>query len=331
MSTFELPKGEGKKVCVGGGAGFIGSHLCELLLQEGVTILGIDNLTEINGEGEQKRRNLALLLQYPNFEFKKDDIRTTTAISDRKPQQICHLAGLAGVRNSLKNPQVYIDVNVKGFVHLMEEAVKNKVQKVVYASSSSVYGANTKLPFSENDAINSCISPYACSKYAMESFAKMYTQLYGVSCVGLRFFTVYGPRGRVDMAPYKIIDCLLNNRTFEKFGNGNSTRDYTYVGDIVSGISLALANSTVKCQIFNLGNCKPTTLNDFISVCESLTRRTLLVTEIESQLGDVPDTAADISAAKEQLGYEPKVSLKEGLQRMIDHLPSTCPRRSITT
>jgi UDP-glucuronate 4-epimerase len=199
----------------------------------------------------------------------------------------------------------------------MEEAVKNNVKQVVYASSSSVYGLNKKVPFSESDNIKSCNSPYACSKMAMELFAKTYFQLYGINNIGLRFFTVYGPRGRPDMAPYEFLNKIKNGNKFKKFGNGTSSRDYTYIDDIVSGIIAAVDNKkNIECEIYNLGNSTPVTLNEFISTCENVSGKVALYDQIEEQLGDVPHTYADITKARKDLDYNPKISLSDGLKQL---------------
>ena len=195
--------------------------------------------------------------------------------------------------------------------------VKNNVKQVVYASSSSVYGLNKKVPFSESDEIKTCNSPYACSKMAMELFARTYYQLYGIKNIGLRFFTVYGPRGRPDMAPYKFLNAIKNGDKFKKYGDGTSSRDYTYIDDIVSGIIAALDNKkNIECEIYNLGNSSPVTLNEFISICEKVSGKTALYDQIEEQLGDVPHTYADISKAKRDLDYEPKINLADGLKKL---------------
>ena len=263
-----------------------------------------------------KYRNLNILKKYKGFQFRKEDICTTKAIDEWKPDKIIHLASMAGVRYSIEHPLVYDKVNIGGFINIMEQAVKNKVKNVVYASSSSVYGLNKKVPFSEEDAINSCNSPYACSKLSMEIFAKTYHQLYQIPNIGLRFFTVYGPRGRPDMAPYKFLNAINTGATFKKFGDGSTSRDYTYIDDIVDGIVAAMHKEDAKADIYNLGNSSPVSLNTFIQTCEEVCGKKAIYEEVEMQLGDVPHTYADISKAKKELGYSPKVKLKDGLTRM---------------
>ena len=304
------------KILVTGCAGFIGSHTCEFLLKRGDMVLGIDNINDYY-DINKKLENLKILEKYDNFAFKKEDICDTASITNWKPDKIIHLASMAGVRYSIQNPALYEKVNIGGFINILEEVVKNNVKQVVYASSSSVYGLNKKVPFSESDEIKTCNSPYACSKMAMELFARTYYQLYGIKNIGLRFFTVYGPRGRPDMAPYKFLNAIKNGDKFKKYGDGTSSRDYTYIDDIVSGIIAALDNKkNIECEIYNLGNSSPVTLNEFISICEKVSGKTALYDQIEEQLGDVPHTYADISKAKRDLDYEPKINLADGLKKL---------------
>ena len=305
---------------VTGCAGFIGSHTCERLLKEGNRVLGIDNMNDYY-DVSRKEKNIELLKTYSNFNFIKDDIRTMTYINDFKPDKVCHLASMAGVRYSIENPEVYVDVNIKGFINILEQCRKAGVKQIVYASSSSVYGLNKKVPFSEEDSIETLNSPYATSKMAMELYAKTYSQLYDMNIIGLRFFTVYGPRGRPDMAPYKFLKAISDGVEFQKYGDGTSSRDYTYVDDIVSGVVASLNNNKgIKCEVYNLGNSNPVTLNEFIELCEKVVGKEAIYEEIGNQLGDVPHTYADISKAKRDLEYEPKVGLEEGLRRMYKNL-----------
>ena len=309
-------------ILVTGCAGFIGSHTCEFLLKRGEMVIGLDNLNDYY-DVEVKKNNLKILNSYEKFEFIKDDIRTTKIIQQKKPEKIIHLASMAGVRFSISNPKIYVDVNINGFINILEQASCFNVKQIVYASSSSVYGLNKKVPFSENDPIETPNSPYACSKMAMELYAKTYHQLYNLNLIGLRFFTVYGPRGRPDMAPYKFLNAIKNDETFYKYGNGESSRDYTYIDDIVSGVVAALDNKKkIKCEVYNLGNSNPVTLNEFIGLCADITRKKVSFMEIEDQKGDVPHTYADISKAKKDLDYQPKTSLKEGLKKMYNYLLS---------
>ena len=305
------------RVLVTGCAGFIGSHVCEFLLERGNDILGIDNLNNYYSI-KQKYANLNILNKYKNFIFYNQDIRTTNCIKLWKPDKIIHLASMAGVRYSIENPKLYVDININGFVHILEESRKNNVKHIIYASSSSVYGLNKKVPFRETDKIDTCNSPYACSKMAMELYAKTYHQLYNLSIIGLRLFTVYGPRGRPDMAPYKFINAIMNNNVFLKYGDGSSARDYTYITDIVLGIVSSLDINNIKYGIYNLGNSTHITLNQFINTCEKVVNKKASYIQIKNQLGDVPFTFADISKAKNDLNYNPNTELEDGLKKTYE-------------
>ena len=309
-----------KKILVTGCAGFIGFHTCKNLLENNYFVLGVDIINDYY-DVKIKENNIKILKTYPNFTFLKEDIQNTNAISEFKPYKVIHLASIAGVRYSINNPKLYCDVNIKGFIHLLDECVKNKVKQIIFASSSSVYGLNKKVPFSESDKIETCNSPYACSKMSIELFAKTYTQLYDISCIGLRFFTVYGPHGRPDMAPYKFMKAIMNEETFDKYGDGTSSRDYTYVDDIVSGIIAAMHNKKEKkYEIYNLGNSNPISLNEFIRTCEEVCGKKAKFNVLGDQLGDVPHTYALIEKAKDDLDYNPKTKLKDGLKELYKYL-----------
>ncbi len=308
-----------EKILVTGCAGFIGSHLCEALLKNDYIVYGLDNMNIFYDL--YKEKNLEILLQYENFIFEKDDIRTTKIISKIKPTKICHLASIAGVRYSLENPIIYYQNNVEGFINIMEEARKNNIENVIYASSSSVYGLNEKVPFNETDNLEKFNSPYALSKYCMELYAKLYYQLYNINSIGLRFFTVYGPRGRPDMAPHKFLNSIMNEKIIQKYGDGNSYRDYTYISDIVDGIIGAINNkNNIKCDVYNLGNSNPISLNTFIEICEKITNKKAIIEKLPNQLGDVPYTYADINKAKRDLDYEPKITFESGLKKLYEYL-----------
>jgi len=308
------------KILVTGCAGFIGSHVCErLLMMEGVEIMGIDNLNAYY-DVEIKLKNIKLLEKYSNFTFRKEDICFTKIVELWRPDKICHLASMAGVRWSIEHPDEYVRVNIGGFINILEGARQVGVKNVVYASSSSVYGLNKLLPFREDDPIELCNSPYACSKRAMEQFASTYNRLYGISLIGLRFFTVYGPRGRPDMAPYKFMTSIMNGKKIQIYGDGSSSRDYTYIDDIVDGIIAAVENkNNISCEVYNLGNSTPVKLMEFIRIIEEVSGCKAIYEHIEDQLGDVPHTFADISKAKRDLGYNPKTSLQEGLKNLYKY------------
>lgn len=309
------------KILVTGCAGFIGSHLCEKLLDLDHIVYGIDILNDYY-DVDQKITNLKIIKlnnKSDNFYFEKDDLTTTQIISKIKPDIVVNLGAMAGVRNSLENPDIYIKTNIGGQVHLLDECVKNNVKLFVYASSSSVYGKNIKIPFVETDCINNCNSIYAVTKKNAEDFAQMYSKLYGIKTIGLRFFTVYGERGRPDMFPYKILNSIIKNKKIDKFGKGDSVRDYTYIRDIIDGIIGAINNKNNKqCEIYNLGNNSPISLNSFILLCEKITSSVVLVNQIDEQIGDVPITYADINKAILDLDFNPKISMEEGLTNMFN-------------
>ena len=304
-------------ILITGCAGFIGSHLCEQLLKTtDYEVYGIDNLNDYY-DVQQKENNLKILHTYEKFHFKKDDLITTKEISNIKPEIVVNIAAMAGVRYSLENPTIYMRTNVEGHVHLMNECVKNNVKHYVYASSSSVYGTNEKIPFSENDEIQDPNSPYAASKIGGEIMAKLYNKLYKLPVIGLRFFTVYGPRGRPDMAPFKFLSNIMNEKAFDKYGDGNTFRDYTYIDDIISGIIGAINNKNNRtCEIYNLGNSNTVNLNQFIQTCEQVTGKSAIFNQLPEQQGDVPKTYSDITKAKQDLDYDPKTNLLEGLTKM---------------
>ena len=308
-------------ILVTGCAGFIGSHLCEKLLQDiNNRVFGVDIINDYY-DVNQKMDNINILKKYNNFTFEKQDIITSKIINNIKPNIVIHLAALAGVRNSINNPTSYIRNNIEGHTNLLEQAIKNKVDLFIYASSSSVYGNNTIVPYKEEHVINNLNSPYALTKYTCENISKLYSDLYGISTIGLRFFTVYGPRGRPDMAPYKFLHKLINNEKIDKYGDGSSYRDYTYIDDIINGILGAIKNKNkVKNEIYNLGNSTTYSLNKFIEICEEVTQKKASINYMEDQQGDVKKTYSDINKAKQDLDYNPKVNLEEGLKYMYDWL-----------
>jgi len=311
------------KIVVTGCSGFIGSHLCEKLLNEGNIVYGIDIINDYY-DITQKLNNLQILKKYKNFYFYKENIIDTKIIASIKPDKVVHLAAMAGVRYSLENPQLYMRTNVEGQTNLLKQCVENDVKSFIYASSSSVYGMNKKVPFNEKDTIENVNSPYAASKKSCETIAQLYNQLYGITTIGLRFFTVYGPRGRPDMAPFKFLKAISNGYKFDKYGDGNTYRDYTYISDIVNGIMGAIENKKKKkCEIYNLGNGNPINLNRFIQICEEVTGKNAIFNKLPDQPGDVPKTYADINNAIKDLDYNPKISFKEGLKNMYDWMKNT--------
>jgi len=308
------------KILVTGCAGFIGSHLCEKLCQRNDEVIGIDNLNDYYNIS-QKNINLSILKKYKNFTFFKDDLIYTKIIRQNNFDCVVNIGAMAGVRNSLDNPETYIRNNIEGQTHLLKECIDNGVKHFVYASSSSVYGCNQKVPFSENDLLDNINSPYACSKASCEMIARLYNRLYNINTIGLRFFTVYGPRGRPDMAPYKFLKSIIEEKKIDKYGDGNTFRDYTYIDDIISGIIGAIDNKNNKtCEIYNLGNGNPITLNKFIEICENIANKKAIINQMDEQLGDVPATYADISKARKDLDYNPQTTFEEGIRKTYKYL-----------
>lgn len=318
------PPAVGKKtVLVTGGAGFIGSHVAEHLLNRGDDVIIVDEVNDYY-DVRIKRRNLALLQNQwgPNrLRFYEgdcgDDKFITEIFETEKPRWVVHLAARAGVRPSIQDPFVYIHSNVEATTRLLELARTHGNENFVFASSSSVYGGSKNSLFSETDVVDFPVSPYAATKKACELIAYTYHHLYNLNIAGLRFFTVYGPRGRPDMAPFKFVDRVSRGVEIQRFGDGSSSRDYTYIDDIVDGVVRSL-DRPLGYQIYNLGNGNPVSLRDFISIVEESTGRNAIVKVMPDQPGDVPRTAADISKARTLLGYQPKVPFRDGIQRLAE-------------
>ena len=307
------------KLLITGAAGFIGFHLCKSLLEEQYQILGLDNLNEYYDKNLKTNR-LKILKSYNNFEFEKVDIskreEITTPFNNFKPNKVINLAAQAGVRYSLKNPYAYIDSNIVGFINIIELCCQNDVSGFIYASSSSVYGSNKKLPFSENDNTNNPISLYAASKKSNELIAHSYSYSYGLHTTGLRFFTVYGPWGRPDMAYYIFTKKILNEEPIIVFNNGNMKRDFTFIDDIILGTKAAIKKN-YKCEIFNLGNNKIEKIMNIIEIIEKETKRDAIIKFLPMQLGDVEETFSNINKSTKMLDFLPKVSINEGIPKFI--------------
>jgi UDP-glucuronate 4-epimerase len=326
------------KILVTGVAGFIGMHSVKKLLDDGHEIIGIDNLNDYY-DVTLKEDRLKTLEDYKNFKFLKLDIKDQKDVLDlfkkESPQRVLHLAAQAGVRYSIENPYVYIDSNIQGFINILEGCRAIKTEHLVYASSSSVYGGNTKAPFSEHDNVDHPISLYAATKKANELMAHTYSHLYQIPTTGLRFFTVYGPWGRPDMALFLFTKAILKDQPIDIFNHGKMIRDFTYVDDIVESLVRIIdkiatpnnsfdsknpdpATSHAPYRIFNIGNNQPTPLMDYIEAIESALDKKAIKNLMDMQPGDVPLTSADTSELNEWVNFKPNTSINEGVKRFVD-------------
>lgn len=323
-----------RKVLVTGCAGFIGFHLSLRLMQMGHQIIGLDNLSPFYDEGLKAAR-LEILQKLPSFEFVRADLADLSAIvgvfKHFEIGPIVHLAAQAGVRHSLQDPHLYIESNVVGFVNLMEEARKRKVPHFVFASSSSVYGANQKTPFSESDRVDHPVSLYAATKKSNELMAHVYAHLYQMPVTGLRFFTVYGPWGRPDMAMFKFCKSILEGAPIEVYNHGNMQRDFTYVDDVVEGILRVLEKppagpgdgnrlreASPYYRIFNIGNHEPVNLERLIEILETTIGKKAERKAMPMQPGDVPVTYADIDELSREVDYRPRTSIETGVSKFVE-------------
>ena len=309
-----------------GAAGFIGFHVAKALLERGDRVVGIDNLNDYY-DVRLKEARLALLSAYPGFVFAKLDVADRDRVfalvgRHRDLRSIIHLAAQAGVRYSLKNPYAYIDANVMGTLVMLEAARRiERLTAITYASSSSVYGANQKQPFGVEDRVDEPVSLYAATKRSCELLAHTYAHLYGLPATGLRFFTVYGPWGRPDMAAYLFTSAILAEQPIKVFNEGRMARDFTYIDDIVAGTVAAYDRPPadgVPHRIYNLGNHRPEQLLDFIGVLERLLGRTATKQFLPLQPGDVPESFADIEASRRDLGFDPQTTIEVGLARFVE-------------
>ncbi|HXZ53997.1 MAG TPA: NAD-dependent epimerase [Burkholderiales bacterium] len=326
------------KVLVTGAAGFIGSTLAHRLLDRGDQVVGIDNLNDYY-DVRLKEARLDRLRPRAGFAFQKLDIVERGAMAELfsagKFDAVAHLAAQAGVRYSIENPSAYVDANLVGFLHVLEGCRHSRVGHLVFASSSSVYGANTRLPFSEHDNVDHPVSLYAATKKANELMAHSYASLYGMSCTGLRFFTVYGPWGRPDMALFKFTEGILASRAIPVFNRGEMVRDFTYVDDIVEGVIRTMdrparpaagwsgehpdsATSYAPWRIFNIGNNRPVKLMRYIEVLEECLGKKARLELLPMQAGDVPATSADVSELERAVGYKPQTPIEVGVRRFAE-------------
>ena len=323
--TIVQPHVGRKTVLVTGGAGFIGSSVAEYLLDRGDDVVIVDEMNDYYDQ-KIKEGNLEVLRnkaegQGGRLSIYKGDICDEAFMLDvferERPEWVCHMAARAGVRPSIQDPYIYIHSNILGTTHLMELCHKFGVKNFVFASSSSVYGGSTSTYFSEDENVDNPVSPYAATKKACELLAYTYHHLYNLNVSGLRFFTVYGPRGRPDMAPFKFIDRVSRGLELQQFGDGSSSRDYTYISDIVDGIIRAI-DRPYPYQIFNIGKGDGTSLTDFIGLVQKYTGKKATIKVMPDQPGDVPYTCADVRKATYLLGYEAKVPFEEGIRRTVE-------------
>jgi len=322
-----------KKVLVTGGAGFIGSHVAEYLLARGDDVVIIDEMNEYY-DVSIKESNLKLLKDNYPEEGRVSIYRGD--ICDRKLLEhifetenikwICHMAARAGVRPSIQDPFVYIHSNINATTNLMELAHKHGIENFVFASSSSVYGGSKSTFFSEDEVVDHPVSPYAATKKTCELLAYTYHHLYNLKVTGLRFFTVYGPRGRPDMAPFKFTDRIYRGVEMQQFGDGSSSRDYTYISDIVDGTVRAI-DRPYDYQIFNLGKGAGTSLKKFINLVQENVGKKAIIKVLPDQPGDVPYTCADVAKAKHLLGYKSKITFEDGIKRTVDWYVNTYARK----
>ncbi len=308
------------KIIITGAAGFIGYHLCESLLKDGIQILGLDNLNNYYDQNLKLER-LKRLKNHNNFMHKKIDILNLKNLEkifkDFKPNKVINLAAQAGVRFSIKNPHAYIDSNITGFINLIELSQRYDINSFIYASSSSVYGGNEKLPFSESDMTNKPISLYGASKKSNELIANSYSSLYGLNTTGLRYFTVYGPWGRPDMAYFIFTKKILAGEPIEVYNNGKMKRDFTFIDDIILGTKSAIEKN-YKCEIFNLGSSKNEELMDLIKTIEYELAKKAIIKYLPIQPGDAIETYANIDKSIEKLNYNPKISINNGIPKFIN-------------
>ncbi len=310
------------RILVTGSSGFIGMHLCEALLARGHDVAGFDNFNAYY-DVELKRQRHARLAEHRNFKGCEADLCDRDALAnccrDHRPDVVCHLAAQAGVRYSLTHPEVYAESNLTGFLNVLEVCRHRSIRRLVYASSSSVYGGNTKLPFSESDPVDHPVSLYAATKKANELMAHTYTHLYGLQTIGLRFFTVYGPWGRPDMALWLFTRAMLAGKPIKVFNHGRMQRDFTYIDDIIAGVVACIESEALDpCEIFNIGNHRSEQLMDLIAILSETLGVKPRLEMLPMQPGDVPATYADIDRIRAKLGFEPTTPIRVGIPRFVE-------------
>lgn len=324
------------KVVVTGCAGFIGAAVCDALLKSGHSVLGVDNFNDYYNP-ELKRRRVASFYNHGEFELFEIDVSDTSGVKKLfatvSPQRVIHFAAQAGIRRALTDPYTYGRTNLIGFLNVIESSAKSRVEHFVFASTSSVYGSNSLTPFVESHAATHPISLYSATKIANEAIAHSYSSTHGLACTGLRFFTVYGPWGRPDMAPLKFAKSIIQGRPIQIYNNGRHSRDFTYIDDIVGGVLSAVdlvakpersfdpstpdpGSSNAPWRVYNIGGESPIALMDFVAKLEVALNRKANVEFVERQIGDMDKTSADCSALRKATGWAPKVSLEEGLNNL---------------
>ena len=308
------------KIIVTGSSGFIGMHLCKSLLEDGYDVVGVDSMNDYY-DVSLKEARLKILHEFQNFIFENVNIsnfkKTEKLFKKYKPEKVVNLAAQAGVRYSLENPHVYIESNVVGFMNILECCRNHNVKGLIYASSSSVYGKNNQYPFSTNDKTESPISIYAATKKSNELMAHSYSHLYKINTTGLRFFTVYGPWGRPDMAMYIFAKKIIEGVKIPVFNNGNMFRDFTFIDDIIKGVKASIENN-YRCEIFNLGNNNSAPLLEVIGLIETALNKKAKIEYLDMQAGDVKKTYASIDRSIKKLNYFPTIDIKTGIPRFID-------------
>ena len=312
-------------IIITGGAGFIGSSLADQLIAEGCQVTLIDNFDPFYDK-EIKKRNIAKLLLHPNCKLLEIDINNIDALRNQLVEEydvIVHLAAKAGVHASIRTPVACQQANVMGTQHMLEIAKEKNIKQFVFASSSSVYGMNPNVPWKESDKNMMPISPYASSKVSCELLGHVYTHLYGIRFIALRFFTVYGPRQRPDLAIYKFAKLIINQSPITMYGDGSSRRDYTYIDNILLGVRAAIDYTATNYEIINLGNHQTVSLKEMISTIEDVFEQKAIIQQLPMQPGDVPQTYADISKAKKLLNYHPQTSFREGIQEFRNWIETT--------
>jgi UDP-glucuronate 4-epimerase len=335
---MSLGTGKNSRILVTGAAGFIGMHLSRRLLERGDKVAGLDNLNDYY-DVSLKEARLARLQAYPDFRFYKTELADRASVArlfeDLRPDAVVNLAAQAGVRYSLQNPHAYVDSNLVGFMNILEGCRHRQVKHLVFASSSSVYGANTKIPFSVSDKTDQPISLYGATKKANELMAYAYSHLYGLPTTGLRFFTVYGPWGRPDMALFRFTKAILEGQPIDVFNYGNMRRDFTYIDDIVEGVVRVLdsfprpnpassekepdrSTGSAPFRIYNIGNSQPVDLLRFIEALETCLGRKAVKNLLPLQPGDVPATFADVENLMHDVGFQPRTPIEIGIQRFVE-------------